>query len=169
MSWIVLWKDWIALLWSRSESQEGLRIPVNVHLNDISSTAEPFLTKLGMVMHHHGPECYARKKICCVQVHSEGHSEGSYDQIWLFLIYIYRTAYLFTPKFSWMTHHYKLKRCILLLFVVVVVYVCLKIRLLFSRSRSQGSSKTLLNLYVFYIFCITDLLATKLAELIYYC
>ena len=26
---------------------------MNVHLNDISSAAEPSVTKLGMVMHHH--------------------------------------------------------------------------------------------------------------------
>ena len=39
--WIVVWKDWIALLWSRSRSQKRLRIPVNVHLDDISSAAEP--------------------------------------------------------------------------------------------------------------------------------
>ena len=47
--------------------------------------------------------------------------------------------------------------------------VCVKIRLLFLRSRSPGRIKTLLDLYVFYIFCTTDLLATKLAVLIYYC
>ena len=57
----------------------GFKIHVNVHLNDISSTAEPFVTKLGMVMHHHRPECHARKYICCLQI--QGHSEGSYDQI----------------------------------------------------------------------------------------
>ena len=39
--WFVLWKDGIALLWSRSWSQKRLRIPVNVHLNNISSAAEP--------------------------------------------------------------------------------------------------------------------------------
>ena len=61
MSWIVLWKDWIALLWWRSRSQKGLRIPVNVHLNDISWMAEPFVTRLGMVMHYHKPKCHARK------------------------------------------------------------------------------------------------------------
>ena len=42
--------------WSRSQSQERFRIPVNVHLDDTSSTAEPFVTKLGMVMHYHEPE-----------------------------------------------------------------------------------------------------------------
>ena len=33
MSWVVLWKDWIALLWWRSRSQERFRIPVNAHVN----------------------------------------------------------------------------------------------------------------------------------------
>ena len=50
--------------------------------------------------------------------------------------------------------------------VVMCVCVCVEIRLLFSRSRSQGRIKTLLNLYVFYMFCTTDLLANKLAVLI---
>ena len=46
--------------------------------------------------------------------------------------------------------------------------LCVKIRLLFSRSRSQWRLKTLLNLYVSYIFCATDPLATKEGVLIYY-
>ena len=33
--WTVLWKEWIAVLWSRSRSQKRFRIPVNVHLDDI--------------------------------------------------------------------------------------------------------------------------------------
>ena len=37
-----------------------LKIPVNVDLNDMSSTAEPFVTNLGIVMHPHGPQCHAR-------------------------------------------------------------------------------------------------------------
>ena len=53
--------------------------------------------------------------------------------------------------------------------VCVCVCVCVRIRLLFSRSGSQGRIKTSLNLYVFGIFFTTDLLATKLAVLIYYC
>ena len=46
ISWIVLWKDWIALLWSRSRLQERFKIPVDVHLDNVSSTAEPCVTKL---------------------------------------------------------------------------------------------------------------------------
>ena len=46
-----------------------------VYLDNISSTTEPFVTKLGMVMHHHGPECHARRLACYLQGH--GHSEGS--------------------------------------------------------------------------------------------
>ena len=68
ISWIVLWIDWIALLLSRPRSQKRLKIPVTVHLDNISSTAEPFVTELGMVMHHHGLECYARRLVCCLQV-----------------------------------------------------------------------------------------------------
>ena len=56
ISWIVLWKDWIALLWSRS--QEIFWISVNVHLHEIFSNAEPFVAKLGMVIHHCGPESF---------------------------------------------------------------------------------------------------------------
>ena len=66
--WIVLWKDWIALLRSRSKSQKRLRNPVNVHLDDISSAAEPSVTKFGMVMQHYGPKCHARRLVCCLQV-----------------------------------------------------------------------------------------------------
>ena len=37
-------------------------------------------------MHHHGLECHARRLVCCLQV--QGHSEGSYNHIWLFLPYL---------------------------------------------------------------------------------
>ena len=107
--------------------------------------------------------------VLCKKIDLLFSSSGSqwgliWSNIWLFLIYIYRTADLFTPKFSWMAHYFKVERCILLL--LLCVCMCVKIRLLFSRSRSQGRIKTLLNLYVFYMFCTTDFLATKLAVLI---
>ena len=102
--WIVLWKDWIALLWFRSRSQKGFRIPINVHLDNVSSTAEPSVTKLGMMMQHHGPKCHARRLVCCLQV--QGHSEGSFNQIWLFLPYLLN-CWSFWNRF-WMVHHHKL-------------------------------------------------------------
>ena len=87
----ILWKDWIALLWSRSRSQKRFTILVNIQLDDISSAAELSVTKLGMVMQHHGPKCHARRLVCCLQV--QGHSEGSFYQIWLFLPYLLNCWY----------------------------------------------------------------------------
>ena len=56
------------------------KMPVNVHLDDFSLTAEP------SVMHDPGPEYYARRLVCCHQV--QGHSDCSYNQVWLFLPYL---------------------------------------------------------------------------------
>ena len=50
------------------EVTENGRIPVNIHLDDISLAAEPSVTKLGMVMKHHGPKFHARRLVCCLQV-----------------------------------------------------------------------------------------------------
>ena len=86
LSWIVLWKDWSGLLWSRSRSQKRFRISVYVHLDNIPSAAEASVAKLGRVIQHHGPKCHARRLVCCLQV--QGHSEGSFNQIWLFLPYL---------------------------------------------------------------------------------
>ena len=58
---------------------ERFKIPVTVHLDDISSNAEPSVTKVAMVMHYHGPECHARRLVCCLRL--QGHSEGSYNEI----------------------------------------------------------------------------------------
>ena len=86
ISWIVLWKDWIGLLWSRLRSQKGFRIPLNAHLDDISSTAEPSITKLSMVMRHNGPEYHARRLVYCLQV--QGHSESPCNQIRSCVLYL---------------------------------------------------------------------------------
>ena len=100
---IFLWKDWIALLWSRS--QKRFRILVNFHLNDISSAAEPSVTKLGMVMQHYGSKYQARSLVFCLQV--QGHSEGPFDQIWLFLPYLLN-CWSFCNQI-WMVHYHKLE------------------------------------------------------------
>ena len=40
---------------------------------------EHFVTKFGMAMQHHEPECHVEKKFSCF-LEGQGHSEGSYDQ-----------------------------------------------------------------------------------------
>ena len=68
------------------------------------------------------------------------------------------TAGLFATKFNWTVHHHQSAEAF-----------CIKIWLLFSRSRPHWRFKTLLNLYyVSYAFCTTDLFATKVGVLIYY-
>ena len=84
--WIVLLKKGFALLWSRSRSHEKFMIPVNVHLDEIFSTAKPFVIKPDMVMHHHGSECHAKWLV--FYLHKQGQKEGSYNQMWLFLPYL---------------------------------------------------------------------------------
>ena len=92
---IVLWKDWNALLWSRSGSQERFRIPVHVHLDSIPSAAEPSVTKLGMVMQHHGPKCHARRLVFKL---------SSSKSQWGFICW---TVGVFATKFNWMGHRRK--------------------------------------------------------------
>ena len=98
VSWIVSWKEWIALLWSRSSSQKRFRIPVNFHLDDISSTAEPFVTKLGIVMHHHGPECHARRLVCCLP--SSGSQWRCIQSDMTFSIISVELVIFLKPKFT---------------------------------------------------------------------
>ena len=40
-----------------------------------STTAGPFVAKLGLLVQHHTPECHVVKWDYCIQ--SQGHSEGS--------------------------------------------------------------------------------------------
>ena len=57
----------IGLLCSRSRSQQTFKMSVNVCPNDIFWIAEPFTTKLGMVMHHYEPDCLSKRLVCCLQ------------------------------------------------------------------------------------------------------
>ena len=95
ISWIVCEKIGL-LLWSRSRSQKRFRIPVNVHLNDISSAAEPSVTKLGMVMTHYGPKWRARRLVFKFRVTVRTHLI-KYDCFY----HICWTADLFGTKFGW--------------------------------------------------------------------
>ena len=119
--WIALWKDWIALLWSRSRSQKRFRIPVNVHLNDISSATEPSVTKLGWWCNIMGQSIMQEDwfAVFKFRVTVRAHLIR-YDCFY----HICWTADLFATKFNWMVHRHKLD-CFV------------KKNRLFSRSRSQ--------------------------------
>ena len=54
------------LCYGQGQGQRKVPNSVNVHLDDISSTAQPSVTRFAMEMHHYGPV--------------SGHSKGSYDQ-----------------------------------------------------------------------------------------
>ena len=77
ISLVVLWKDCITVLCWRSVSQQRFQISLNFHLDHMVSTAEPFVIKLWIVMHHHRPECYVKRLVWYLK--SQGHSEG----LWL--------------------------------------------------------------------------------------
>ena len=74
-------------------------------------------------------------KVCCLQV--QGHSEGSYNQLWLFLQYPLNCWSLQPDLYEW--------------YVIISWSVLCKNILLFSRSRSQGSKLgSLCVLYLLY-------------------
>ena len=53
----------MGLLRSRSRSQRRFKMSVNICLNHIFWATEHFVTKFGIVMQHHEPECHVEKKI----------------------------------------------------------------------------------------------------------
>ena len=103
--WIVLWNGWIALLWSRSESQKRFRIPVNVHV-DISAQLLTFCNQTW----YGDATSWARVSlqedwfaVFKFRVTMRAHLIR-YD----YFYHICWTADLFT-KFNWMVHHHKLE------------------------------------------------------------
>ena len=79
-------------------------------------TADPFATKLGLLVHYHKPECFTEKLDCCVQ--GQGHSKISKCQVNVCSDDIFWKAEPFTTKLDMVMYHAKM------------------IDLLFSRSRS---------------------------------
>ena len=57
-----------------------------------------FFTKL-MFMHHHEPECQAKRLVCYLQ--GQGHSKGSYDQYMTVRIISSELLILFLPNLVW--------------------------------------------------------------------
>ena len=68
----------MGLLYSRSRSQQRFRMLKNVCPDSIICATEHFVTKPGMIMQHHKPECDAEKLVHCVWC--QGHSEGLCNQ-----------------------------------------------------------------------------------------
>ena len=71
----------IVTVWTfavQCQSQQRFKMLVNVCLDGIFWITEHFVPKLGMVMQHYEPECYAEKSVHCLQC--QGHSEGLYNQ-----------------------------------------------------------------------------------------
>ena len=65
------------LLHSRSRSKQRFKMSVNV-LSVYFLNWKQFVTKLGVVVHHHESESHAKRLVCYLQGH--GHSKGSYDR-----------------------------------------------------------------------------------------
>ena len=72
-SWARMSCKTFGLLFSRSRLQQGL-IRKYDSFYYIFWTADPFATKLGLIVHYHKPECLMEKLECCVQ--GQGHSKS---------------------------------------------------------------------------------------------
>ena len=159
-------------------------------------TADSFSTKLGLMAHNYNKvECLVKRLDCCVVVKvkvtekvqnlNECSSKWYLLSCWTFCNQTWCGDATSWAKVSckkigllssslgsqwgliWTNTTVSIMSAELLIFLQPHL-IGWYIRLLFSRSRSQWRFKTLLNLYVSYIFCTTDLLATKEAVLIYY-
>ena len=73
--------------------------------DDIFWVAEPFTTKLGMVMQHCETDFLPERLVCCLQ--GQGHSKELQNQN-MTLQYVFWTADPFATKLGLMTHHHKL-------------------------------------------------------------
>ena len=136
------------LLYSRSRSQQRFKMSVNVCPDDIFWILEHFVTKLGVVMQHHKPECPVKKLDYCIQ--GQGHSEGSKCQ-WMFVrMTSSQPQNNLLPNLVWW--------CSIMSQSIVRKKNCF----LPSRSRSQRG------ISFYYIFWTVDSFATKLSQMIHY-
>ena len=144
---------------------------------------------LGLIVQHHKPEC----PVNFFYIQGQSHSKGSKCQ-WMFVRMISSEPQnILLPNLVWwcsiMSQSVMWGKIVyflqgqghseaLMIKVTLGLMIChhkpvscekkKKKRLLHSRSRLQWRFKTLLNLYVSYIFCTADLLAAKLLVLFYY-
>ena len=85
----------IALLCSMSRSQQRVRSSLNVCLDGIFQTIEPFVAKCGIMIeiHHQEPEYLGKRLFCYHQ--GQGHDQGSCNQIMMFLLYLQTGSVLY--------------------------------------------------------------------------
>ena len=90
---------------SRSRSLQELTWSKCDNFYCIFWTADPFATKLGLIVHYHKLECFMEKLDCCVQ--SQGHSKIS-KYLWIFVQMIFSESLsLFATKLCMVMHHYE--------------------------------------------------------------
>ena len=104
---------------SRSRSQWQFKMSVNMCLDEIFWTTEHFVTKLGVMMQHHKPECSVENLGYCCQGHSKGSKFQCLPKWYLLNILFFFNQTWYCDSSSWAGVSFK------------------KIGLLFSRSRSQ--------------------------------
>ena len=114
--------------------------------------AEPFTTRLGMMMHYHESDYPPKRLICCLQAQHHSVMDHIYKQNVTFS-YIFRTADPFATKLDSMAHHHKLD--------------CLVERLICfgQESKTQERLKIPVNVHLDYISSIDDPSVTQLAWL----
>ena len=117
---------------------------ISVCPDDIFQTNYLFVTKFGVVIHHHEPECHAKRVVCYSQ--GRGHSKGSYDHDSLY--YIFWTADPFVIKPSFIVHYhtpvcihaYRYGSTYLLLKIISEIWIAFQSSR-FCHSRNQHQSK----------------------------
>ena len=97
--------NWISE--SRSKSQQRFKMSLNVCSDDIFWIVTYFVTKLGMVVQHHKPECHAEKK-CLLSTRSRSQ-RGLICSKYYSFYYIFCIADSLATKRGLMVHHQKLE------------------------------------------------------------
>ena len=167
------------LLPSRTRSQWAFKMLVNVCPGDIIQTTEHFITKLGMVMQHHKPECNVQKKN--KQKNPKNYllfSRSKTNLVWWYIVISQSVEWKY-----WIIA-FKVKVTVkgqMSVFIQIISsklsnilqtwycdasswagVSCKKIDLLFSRSRSQQGLIWYKYGSFYYIFWTADPFATKL-------
>ena len=88
----------------------SVRLCARLCLDDISWTAQTFVNKLDVVVHHHEMKCLAERLICWLQ--GQGHSEGLHNQTTIISAVSSKLLILLQPNFVWWHIIIKLECCV---------------------------------------------------------